>query len=160
MGDKADRPVVTGQGKQDQQRREILGDHRGPRYAVDAHVQNDYEEKIENHVQNAGDAQKIHRAAAVAHRAHNRRAESEYHVGGHTDEVDPHVQHCKAQYVLRRAHHYQQRPAECNSYGHYDEPADHAQDNRSMNRPAHGVRITGRIIPCHNDARPYRQSCK
>ena len=113
---------LADQAAQDQKGGNALGDHGGDGHAGDAHMENDDEDQVQDDVHHAGGEQEVQGAFGVAHRPQDGRAEVVEHGGGHTDEIDPHVQRRLIQHVVRRAHEGQKRLCQKDA----DENQDHA----------------------------------
>ena len=144
----------------DEQRREILRNHRRPRDARNAHVQTGDEKQIQRDVHAAGDRKEDHRAAAVAHGAQDGRAEIINQVGRHADEINPKIQRGKLEDILRRAHQLQHRPAEEKAERHHGQAADDGKRHRRMHRTGYAALAARAVFLRHNHTCADRQTHK
>ena len=81
-----------------------LAHHRGNGHARHAHVEYDHQKQVQKHIHDAGDRQVIQGTAGVAHGAEDGGTEVVEHIGGHTHEVDLHIQGSGVDHVIRAAH--------------------------------------------------------
>ena len=117
-------PFAAHEAQQHQHRGDGLGNHRGDGHALYPHAQDDDEEQVQHHVDDAGEEQEVQGPLGVPHRPEDGRAEVIQHHHGHAAEVDAHVQHRLVDDVLGGAHHLQQGPGQ----GDAHEDEEHAAD--------------------------------
>ena len=72
----------------DHEGRDRLADDGGQRHARHAHLEQDDEDEVQHHIDDAGHSQTVQRAAGVAHGAQQRGVEVVQHGHRHPDEVD------------------------------------------------------------------------
>lgn len=87
-----------------QKRGDALGHHSGDGHACHVQMHDNHKEKVQHHIDHAGNNQIVQRPSGVTHCPQKGAAEVVNHSGGHPQKVNPKVQRRKLQHISRRLH--------------------------------------------------------
>ena len=149
------RPIGTNQTKQNQSRRNTLRQYRRQRDTCYSHVKYDDKKQIHENIQDPCYQKEVHGALRIANRPQNRTAKIIQHNNGHTRKIDPHIQCCLIQHIIRCSHEPQERFCQCNSDEDHDDAAHQTEQNGCMHSLTHQLFFMCPVISGHHDIRAY-----
>ena len=135
-----------------------LADDGGQRDARHAHGEEDDEDEIQHHIDDARHGQTEQRPFGVAHGTQQRRAEVVQHGHGHPDEVDLEVEGGQVDDVLGAAHQLQQAPGREDAHHGQKEAADEAQRHRRLDGGVDALLVLCAEAAGRDDVRAQRQA--
>ena len=92
------------QNKHHNARADDVGYYGGDRHTCHTEVKYDDQNQVQNRIDNARCDQTVQRSLAVPDAAQDRRAEIIQHDKRHPQQINPQIQHCKVDHILRRPH--------------------------------------------------------
>ena len=144
-----DAVLRAGEGAEDEEGGEALGDAGGQRHARHVQLADDDEEQVEQDVQNACDGKKEQRLFGVADGAVDGVAEVVEGQRRHTEEVDPQVQNGTGEQVLLGVEQAQQGGGAHQTDEQQDHACDEADQNGGVDGLADVVRVAGTVKASH-----------
>ena len=118
----------------DQDRRDHLGQNCRQRHSCHSHGKDDHEQKIQDHIDDACQRQKIERSSGIPYRTQDRAAEIVCHLKRHPRKIDPHIQCGMSDHILRCPHHGKCRFGGKKADEDKRNTTDQSRQNRSLNR--------------------------
>ena len=134
-----------------------LADDGGQRHARHAHLEQDDEDEVQHHIDDAGHSQTVQRAAGVAYGAQQRGVEVVQHGHRHPDEVDLQIQRRKVNDVFRAGHQFQQAACREKADKGQQHTADEPQRDRSLDGVLHPALVFGTKAAGCDDVRAQRK---
>ena len=146
--------------KQDERRREELGEDRGDRDALNAHAELQNEEEIEHDIEKAGEDQEIKRPSGISDRPQDPAAHVVDEEPGDPGKIDLKIDRRIPHDVLRGRHQEQHGPDRQHSRGRKEDPGDQGHGDRRLHGFVQDLQVLRPVLLADHDAGAHQKRCE